>query len=62
MTVIRCPDTTASSAVLDRMGVLGRMAQPEEIAPLAVFLASDLGRGVTGNVLYVDAGYQVMGM
>jgi enoyl-[acyl-carrier protein] reductase I len=27
-----------------------------------VFLASDLGRGVTGNILYVDAGFQVMGL
>jgi enoyl-[acyl-carrier protein] reductase I len=27
-----------------------------------VFLASDLGRGVTGNVLYVDAGFQIMGL
>jgi enoyl-[acyl-carrier protein] reductase I len=27
-----------------------------------VFLASDLGRGLTGNVLYVDAGFQIMGL
>jgi len=27
-----------------------------------VFLASDLGRGVTGNILFVDAGMQVMGL
>ena len=26
------------------------------------FLASDLGRGVTGNVIYVDAGFQIMGL
>jgi enoyl-[acyl-carrier-protein] reductase (NADH) len=26
-----------------------------------VFLASDMGRGVTGNILFVDAGMQVMG-
>jgi enoyl-[acyl-carrier protein] reductase I len=40
---------------------LRRNCTPEEIADAAVFLASDLGRGVTGNVLFVDAGYQVMG-
>ena len=41
---------------------LRRNCEPGEVADTAVFLASDLGRGVTGNVLYVDAGYQVMGM
>ena len=40
---------------------LRRNCTPEEVADTAVFLASDLGRGVTGNVLFVDAGYQVMG-
>jgi len=39
-----------------------RNAEPAEVADTAVFLASHLGRGVTGNVLYVDAGYQIMGM
>jgi enoyl-[acyl-carrier protein] reductase I len=41
---------------------LRRNCEPGEIADTAVFLASALGRGVTGNVLYVDAGYQVMGL
>jgi len=38
-----------------------RNTDPAEVADAAVFLASDLGRGVTGNVLYVDSGYQIMG-
>ena len=41
---------------------LRRNTEPAEVADTAVFLASDLGRGVTGNVVYVDAGYQVMGV
>lgn len=41
---------------------LRRNTDPAEVADTAVFLASELGRGVTGNVIYVDAGYQVMGM
>jgi enoyl-[acyl-carrier protein] reductase I len=41
---------------------LRRNCTPEEVADTAVFLASDLGRGVTGNVLYVDAGFQIMGI
>jgi enoyl-[acyl-carrier protein] reductase I len=35
--------------------------EPAEVADSAVFLASDLGRGVTGNILFVDSGMQVMG-
>jgi enoyl-[acyl-carrier protein] reductase I len=31
------------------------------VADAAVFLASHLGRGVTGNILFVDGGMQVMG-
>ena len=41
---------------------LRRNADPAEVADTAVFLASNLGRGVTGNVIYVDAGYQIMGL
>ena len=41
---------------------LRRNTDPAEVADAAVFLASELGRGVTGNVMYVDAGYQVMGI
>jgi len=41
---------------------LRRNCTPEEVADTAVFLASDLGRGVTGNVVFVDAGFQIMGL
>ncbi len=44
-----------------RMAPLRRNTDPAEVADAAVFLASDLGRGVTGNVIYVDAGMQIMG-
>ncbi len=40
---------------------LRRNTDPAEVGDAAVFLASDLGRGVTGNILFVDAGMQVMG-
>jgi enoyl-[acyl-carrier protein] reductase I len=39
-----------------------RNTDPAEVADAAVFLASALGRGVTGNVLFVDSGLQIMGM
>lgn len=41
---------------------LRRNVDPAEVADTALFLASDLGRGVTGNVIFVDAGYQIMGI
>ena len=53
------------SKVLDGVAAvapLKRNTDPAEVADTAVFLASSLGRGVTGNILYVDAGFQVMGL
>ena len=52
------------STILDTIqerAPLRRNTDPTEVADAAVFLASDLGRGVTGNCLFVDAGMQVMG-
>jgi enoyl-[acyl-carrier protein] reductase I len=45
-----------------RRAPLRRNTDPAEVGDAAVFLASDLARGVTGNVLFVDAGMQVMGI
>jgi enoyl-[acyl-carrier protein] reductase I len=53
------------SKVLDFVAAhapLRRNTDINEVADTAVFLGSDLGRGVTGNVLYVDAGFQIMGI
>jgi enoyl-[acyl-carrier protein] reductase I len=44
-----------------KLAPLRRATDPAEVADTAVFLASDLGRGVTGNIIYVDAGMQIMG-
>ena len=41
---------------------LKRNCEPAEVGDTAVFLASDLGRGVTGNIIFVDAGYQIMAL
>ena len=63
--------TLASSAV---GGILDMIHHVEKIAPLqrtvtqtevgnaATFLSSDLASGITGQVIYVDAGYAIMGM
>src|SRR6185312_14135668 len=41
---------------------LRRNTDTAEVADTSVFLASHLGRGVTGNILFVDAGYHIMGL
>ena len=53
------------TTILDRVAQhapLRRNTDPAEVADAAVFLASDLGRGVTGNILFVDAGFHIMGL
>jgi enoyl-[acyl-carrier protein] reductase I len=41
---------------------LPRPIKPEEVANAAVFLCSPLASGITGEVLYVDCGYNTMGV
>ncbi|RMD89313.1 MAG: enoyl-[acyl-carrier-protein] reductase FabI [Alphaproteobacteria bacterium] len=41
---------------------LRRNVTQEEVGRAALFLLSELGSGVTGEVLHVDAGYHVVGM
>jgi enoyl-[acyl-carrier protein] reductase I len=41
---------------------LPRGITPEEVANATVFLCSPLASGITGEVLYVDCGYNIMGV
>ena len=41
---------------------LKRNVLPDELGAAGVFLASDGAAAITGQVLYVDSGYQIMGM
>jgi enoyl-[acyl-carrier protein] reductase I len=41
---------------------LRRNVDQTEVADAALFLLSDLSRGVTGELLHVDSGYHIMGM
>jgi enoyl-[acyl-carrier protein] reductase I len=40
---------------------LHRNTEQEEVGKTAVYLASDLSSGVTGETIYVDSGYNIMG-
>lgn len=46
----------------EKASPLKRNVTIEEVGNAAAFLSSDLASGVTGEILYVDAGYNIMGM
>ena len=53
------------TSILDSVAKIApqrKNTDPAEVADTAVFLASDLGRGVTGNTIFVDAGFQIVGL
>jgi enoyl-[acyl-carrier protein] reductase I len=63
--------TLASSAVggildmihhVEKTAPLRRTVTQTEVGNAAAFLCSDLSSGITGQVLYVDSGYEIMGM
>ncbi|MEM0980420.1 MAG: enoyl-ACP reductase FabI [Cyanobacteria bacterium P01_H01_bin.58] len=63
--------TLASSAVggildmihhVEAIAPLRRTVTQEEVGKTAAFLCSDLSSGVTGQIIYVDSGYNIMGM
>jgi enoyl-[acyl-carrier protein] reductase I len=41
---------------------LGRSIEPREVGDAALFLCSDLASAITGEILFVDAGYNIMGV
>ena len=41
---------------------LKRNVQPRELGNTGLYLGSDLSDGITGEVIYVDCGYNIMGM
>ncbi|HWN98103.1 MAG TPA: enoyl-ACP reductase [Blastocatellia bacterium] len=53
------------SKILEHMrnrAPLRRNIDQSEVADAAMFLLSDMSRGVTGEILHVDCGYNIMGM
>ncbi|MDZ4765145.1 MAG: SDR family oxidoreductase [Chloroflexota bacterium] len=53
------PDPEKARAGATTEHVLGRMAQPEEVAEGIAFLCSDAAAFITGETLFVDGGFMV---
>ena len=54
-------DFSAAHKLHAERSALRRNTDVEEVADAALFLCSHLSRGITGEVLYVDAGFRIMG-
>ena len=63
--------TLAASGIADFRSMLGYVAERaplrrnvsiDEVGNVAAFLCSDLASGITGEVTYVDCGFNIVGM
>ena len=52
-------DVAGAKAFLGRDNLLGRILEPEEVAPMAALPAAPESAGITGQVISVDGGYRV---
>ena len=48
--------------VYENVAPLRRSINQDDVGGMAAFLASDLARNVTGQVMFVDAGYATLAM
>jgi enoyl-[acyl-carrier protein] reductase I len=55
-------DARTAYAFQTKNSPLGRPVTLEEIGGAALFLLSDLGSGTTGEIVYVDGGYNIINM
>ena len=58
--ILEAKGMPTTDQLMDRISVLGRMAQPEEMAAMALFLASDEASFATGTDFVNDGGWMAM--
>jgi enoyl-[acyl-carrier protein] reductase I len=46
----------------EKVSPLRKLVSQEDVGNAALFLASDMGASITGEVMHVDAGYNILGM
>lgn len=46
---------------IEKHSPLKRLTDPSEVGDVALFLISDLSRGVTGEIIHVDSGFNILG-
>ncbi len=56
------PGFTTMYRQFEKVAPLKRNVTHEEVGELGLFLLSPMASGITGEVVYVDAGYHIMGM
>lgn len=49
-------------AEIEEKSPLRRITEPSEVGDTALFLISNLSRGITGEVIHVDSGYHIIGV
>ncbi|MBV8232251.1 MAG: SDR family oxidoreductase, partial [Planctomycetaceae bacterium] len=54
-------DADKLAGLYEAVSPLGRNITREEVGAAGMFLLSDLASGITGEILHVDCGYNVMG-
>ena len=48
--------------LVEQKAPMKRNVEADEVGKTALYLASDLSSGVTGEVIHVDCGYSILGM
>jgi len=48
--------------IVEKKTPLRRNVTTEDVAKTALYLCSNLSSGVTGEIIYVDAGYNIVGL
>ena len=54
-------DADKLAGLYEAVAPLGRNIEREEVGSAGMFLLSDWSKGITGEVLHVDCGYNIMG-